>query len=485
MSNRSAFVRLLDWFIPPEHLAAPESTRASRLAVGTYLIVSVFNVYYAGLSLLIGFPGGVWGQVLLLCVGIACLFLYRWRTPPWGVAGLFFATAIVSISMTTYASGGFESPVLQWLATSPIVALLVAGRRAGLLTLLAALASTGIFFLMYQAGMAAPNQVPEQYQRALEISSYGGLILIVFVIAAVFQRFKVEAFRRLNDKNDELQHTLESLRRTQRQLVHAEKMASLGSLTAGIAHEIKNPLNFVNNFAGLSRELVAELVQESDADRRAEILDQLQHNAGRIEEHGQRADRIVRAMMEHARRGTGEHTLVPFNDLVQEYAAHAHAALVRPDPDAINLRVDLDERVSDVECVATDVGRVLVNLLDNAFDAALDSRGPDRGAPTVTVSTRHGAGYVELRVADNGPGMPETVRERAFEPFYTTKPTGEGTGLGLSMSYEIVAHGHGGSLEVERSDASGTIVVVRLPAQASTHAAPVVDHTWTASVARD
>ena len=469
MSKRSAFVRLLDWFIPPEHLETPESTRASRLAVGTYLIVSVFNVYYAGLSLLIGFPGGVWGQVLLLGVGVACLLLYRWRTPPPLVAALFFATAIVSISMTTYASGGFESPVLQWLATSPIVALLVAGRRAGLLTLLAALTSLGTFFALYSAGVILPNQVPPQYLEALTISSYGGLILIVFVIAAVFQRFRVEAFRQLNEKNEELEQTLESLRRTQRQLIHAEKMASLGSLTAGIAHEIKNPLNFVNNFAGLSRELVAELTAEEDPDRRSEILAHLEENAGRIEEHGRRADGIVVAMMEHARRGTGEHALVPFNALVEEYAAHAHAALVTPDPSVIDLRLDLDERVGDVEVVAADIGRVLVNLLDNAFDAVRDSRGPDRGAPTVTVSTRPVLGGIELRVSDNGPGMPEGVRERAFEPFYTTKPTGEGTGLGLSMSYEIVAHGHGGALEVERSDPSGTIILVRLPPRAPAH----------------
>jgi signal transduction histidine kinase len=116
--------------------------------------------------------------------------------------------------------------------------------------------------------------------------------------------------------------------------------------------------------------------------------------------------------------------------------------------------------------VSADIGRVLVNLLDNAFDAARDSRGPDRGAPTVTVSTRQGVRGIELRVADNGLGMPDAVRERAFEPFYTTKPTGEGTGLGLSMSYEIVAHGHGGTIEVERSDRKGTIIVVRLPQQA-------------------
>jgi signal transduction histidine kinase len=151
------------------------------------------------------------------------------------------------------------------------------------------------------------------------------------------------------------------------------------------------------------------------------------------------------------------------------------AALLAPDPSAVDVRLELDDRVGDVEIVAADIGRVLVNLLDNAFDAVRDSPVAEGDVPTVIVSTRRTAVGVELRVADNGTGMPEGVRERAFEPFYTTKPTGQGTGLGLSLSYEIVAHGHGGTLEIERSDERGTVIALHLPAHAPSNPVSAVD----------
>ncbi|WP_412069181.1 sensor histidine kinase [Rubrivirga sp. IMCC43871] len=272
--------------------------------------------------------------------------------------------------------------------------------------------------------------------------------------------------RAILEEKAQTERALVELRATQAQLIQSEKMASLGQLTAGIAHEIKNPLNFVNNFASLSQELVEELAGETDPEERRAILADLASNAAKIEEHGRRADAIVRTMMEHARSGSGPHRPVALNALVEEHAAHAaHAVRVRHPAFAAALRFDLADDVGEVVVEPQEIGRVVVNLVDNALDAVRQraEAGADRDAPTVTVLTRATDGGVEIRVADNGPGMAPEVAAKVFEPFFTTKPTGQGTGLGLSLSHDIVAQGHGGTLAVESAEGEGTTFTLRLP----------------------
>ena len=258
----------------------------------------------------------------------------------------------------------------------------------------------------------------------------------------------------------ELNAALEDLQAAQARLVQQEKMASLGQLTAGIAHEIKNPLNFVTNFAGLSVELVDELDETDDEAERADLLADLRTNAEKIQSHGRRADAIVRAMMAHARSGGGDRRPVAVDTLVSEYADLAWHGLKARRPHArVDLRRELGAVGVEVQASPQEIGRVLINLLDNAFDAVAG-----RDAPTVTVATRRTDGGVQIRVSDNGPGIPEAERGRVFEPFYTTKPTGEGTGLGLSLAHDVVAQGHGGTLEVEGAEGEGATFVVTLPA---------------------
>ena len=267
------------------------------------------------------------------------------------------------------------------------------------------------------------------------------------------------------------EQALVELRATQAQLIQAEKMASLGQLTAGIAHEIKNPLNFVNNFASLSQELIEELEDETDPDEREAILADLKANAAKIEEHGRRADGIVRSMMDHARSGSGERHRIALNGLVEEYATHAeHAMRVRRPDFRPALQLDLSPEAGEVVVAPQEIGRVLINLIDNALDATYERAGagsvdgaPSGYAPTVSVATCRASGGVDVRVIDNGPGMAEAVRAKVFEPFFTTKPTGEGTGLGLSMSYDIVTQGHGGALSVESQEGKGSTFVLTLP----------------------
>jgi signal transduction histidine kinase len=257
----------------------------------------------------------------------------------------------------------------------------------------------------------------------------------------------------------------------QAQLVQAEKLASLGELTAGIAHEIKNPLNFVNNFAEVNLELVQELAEALRAagvyDRVADLLDDLRTNSEAVQKHGRRADSIVRTMMQHASGGTGERVLTDLNALVSEHIDLAyHGRRAHASGFQVSIVRDLAGDAGSIDIVPQSIGRVLLNLLGNAFDAVQEhaSNAGSGFAAELRISTRRFPGRVEIRVADNGPGIPEEVRDRLFEPFFTTKPTGSGTGLGLSLSYDIVTSGHGGSLTVESEAGGGAAFIVKLPA---------------------
>ena len=271
----------------------------------------------------------------------------------------------------------------------------------------------------------------------------------------------------INEARLQLEASNKELKRTQAQLIQQEKLASLGQLTAGIAHEIKNPLNFVNNFAEVSIELVEELrealARGGDADG---ILDDMMQSARRIAEHGKRASEIVRSMMQHASASKGLRERADLNALVSEHLALAYRSRQAHMPDLdVKIEQDLRKRVGRVELVPQDIGRVVLNLVNNAMDA-LQGFAVSQGEgyiPVIQVSTSVKDRNVEIRVSDNGPGIPPDVKDKIFEPFFTTKPAGSGTGLGLSLSYDIVTQGHGGTLTVESEEGEGTTFVVTLP----------------------
>jgi signal transduction histidine kinase len=278
----------------------------------------------------------------------------------------------------------------------------------------------------------------------------------------------------LGSKNDELEATLGQLRTAQTQLVQAEKLASLGRMTAGVAHEIKNPLNFVNNFAQLSEELTEELRTElaSAADRPVgEVMDEVEPlladlalNAARIAEHGRRADGIVKSMLLHARGTSGDPEPTSLRTLLEEsinLVVHGSGAGGEGMP--INIERDYDERIGEVTIVRQAIGRVIMNLLDNAVYATRERASSEPGyTPTVVVRTADAGDDVRIEVEDNGPGIPKEVRVRLFEPFFTTKPTGEGTGLGLSLVHDII-HSHRGEISVQSTPGEGTTFTILLP----------------------
>lgn len=287
---------------------------------------------------------------------------------------------------------------------------------------------------------------------------------------------ELEQARELEKAYSALEESHRHIQKTQNQLIQAEKLASLGQLTAGIAHEIKNPLNFVNNFAELSIDLAEELNEELELDRTKtvdqvlpelqEIIDDLKQNATRIHEHGRRADRIVHAMLQHSRGGNSEQVSVDVNALVEEYVNLCFHGMRAKDMDFnVEVHRDLDPNAGEITVFPQEIGRVLINLLGNAF-YAVKKREEEEGEmfeARVAVSTLRRENSVVISVADNGPGIPKDVRERIFEPFFTTKPSGEGTGLGLSLSYEIITQGHGGQMHMESQEGEGSTFLISLP----------------------
>ncbi|WP_375444208.1 sensor histidine kinase [uncultured Fibrella sp.] len=291
----------------------------------------------------------------------------------------------------------------------------------------------------------------------------------------ILARQKETLEKQVVERTAQLQESLDELRSTQNQLVQKEKMASLGELTAGIAHEIQNPLNFVNNFSEVSVDLVTELLEERqrppaerDADLEEELLSDLSQNLTKISHHGQRASGIVRNMLQHSRTSTGQREPTDLNALADEYLRLSYHGLRAKDKSFnANFRTELDADLPRVKVVAQDIGRVLLNLFNNAFYAVQQrhQQGEANYQPTVTVETKVVGKRVEIRVRDNGVGIPEDVRSKIFQPFFTTKPTGSGTGLGLSLSYDIVTKGHGGTLDVESEAGQFTEFRITLPIQ--------------------
>ncbi|RYF70768.1 MAG: two-component sensor histidine kinase [Cytophagaceae bacterium] len=291
----------------------------------------------------------------------------------------------------------------------------------------------------------------------------------------ILARQKETLERQVAERTAQLQESLDELRTTQNQLVQKEKMASLGELTAGIAHEIQNPLNFVNNFSEVSVDLVAELLEERqrsaterDAGLEDELLTDLSQNLTKISHHGQRASGIVRNMLQHSRTSTGQREPTDLNALADEYLRLSYHGLRAKDKSFnASFRTELDESLPPVKVVSQDIGRVLLNLFNNAFYAVQQryQQGEANYQPTVTVQTQVVGKKVEIRVRDNGTGIPDEVRSKIFQPFFTTKPTGSGTGLGLSLSYDIVTKGHGGTLDVDSEAGQFTEFRITLPMQ--------------------
>ncbi|HLX93631.1 MAG TPA: ATP-binding protein [Puia sp.] len=294
----------------------------------------------------------------------------------------------------------------------------------------------------------------------------------IFFLAAIIlwknNRQRKIANTSLSLQKEELQSTLTTLRATQKQLITSEKMASLGELTAGIAHEIQNPLNFMNNFSEVNAELIDEAsraIKTGDQNEALELISNLRENELKINHHGKRADAIVKGMLQHSRSSAGQKEPTDINALADEYLRLAYHGL-RAKDNSFNatIKTDFDAAIGKINIIQQDIGRVLLNLYNNGFYAVneREKQQPEGYEPTVSVSTKRLGDQVEIRVKDNGTGIPQKVIDKIFQPFFTTKPTGQGTGLGLSLSYDIVK-AHGGEISVNTKEGEFTEFVIQLP----------------------
>jgi signal transduction histidine kinase len=319
------------------------------------------------------------------------------------------------------------------------------------------------------------------------------LYALLFIMAVrAFVSYRSASLKKQNlvledkvvNRTDQLKRSLEELRSAQSQLIQSEKMASLGELTAGIAHEIQNPLNFVNNFSDVNQELLTEMKDEMDKgninDARS-IANDVIENEAKINHHGRRADAIVKGMLQHSRSSVGEKELTDINKLADEYLRLSYHGL-RAKDNSFNaiIKTDFDNTIGKINIIPQDIGRVLLNLYNNAFYAVAEKKPPSpegehespqtKYEPTVTVTTRliqppSGGRAVEIKVIDNGGGIPQKVIDKIFQPFFTTKPTGQGTGLGLSLSYDIIK-AHGGEIKVETKENKESKFIIELPLKA-------------------
>ena len=324
--------------------------------------------------------------------------------------------------------------------------------------------------------LALQQQEQEQIEKEGKIKTLAIIALIAVFSTIGFllyrnNRQKQKANRLLQEKNSQIEQTLSELKATQKQLIQSEKMASLGELTAGIAHEIQNPLNFVNNFSEVNKEMLEELkaerlkpIAERDGQTESEIIEDVIANSEKINHHGKRADAIVKGMLQHSRSSTSAKEPTNINALADEYLRLAYHGLRAKDKSFnATLKTDFDESIGSINIIPQDIGRVLLNLINNAFYAVNEKqKTADHGLPTVSVTTKKVGDKIEIFVRDNGNGIPQKVVDKIFQPFFTTKPTGQGTGLGLSLAYDIVK-AHGGELKVQTKEGEGTEFIIQLP----------------------
>ncbi|MGB3543808.1 sensor histidine kinase [Rubrivirga sp.] len=489
------------------------TTIGVRIA-GLFGVVTLLGVGVA--SVVTGFLGG--GDVMssaqsvgralsdkLFVFAIPAIFLLIARFKPGLSAGRWLLTAFVVIGAIVLTVDDVERSDFQFLAAwlslllvfaigtvpfQPVQTLALGGFLVILHTM--AVVIVGQDFAMLDDGETVRRlsylllvtfvcTATSATLYAGRLTQYKGMLRLARLRDRLQQRGRLLEARgsELEAQSSELEANVVRLRKAQAQLVQSEKMASLGQLTAGVAHELKNPLNFVNNFAQLSVELLDDLEDElrEDASRSVDqaleasgdLLVDLRSNATKIREHGRRADGIIRSMLAHSRAQPGPSRPAPVNSLLKEYVGLAyHGMRAEHSGFNVDIQTDLDADLGEVLMVPEEMGRVFLNLLDNALQAMrkrAETEGDDY-EPVLSVTSRTWKGKgVRVTVRDNGTGIPADARDHVFEPFFTTKPSGEGTGLGLSLAYEIVVHGHGGKLTVDTKEGEGTTFTVSLPGE--------------------
>ena len=444
-------------------------------------ILAFFIVRYWRKSLQAISPDPKWNQILTYTLyGIVTLFVFQFVFHITPVAMWVWHALLLTLMVVIYKNPIFDFAKKIMLAVLPLILLALFSDLFKLIQPKLYLQNKNYIdfaFCVAITWMIATVIKSNRQQKALETErektrEEQEKSKFIAVQKDKLEELVNERTAEILKQKDDLQQALTNLRETQALLIQSEKMASLGELTAGIAHEIQNPLNFVNNFSEVNTELIEELKSERlkpkaerDEALEVEILNDIKQNLEKINHHGKRADAIVKGMLQHSRISTGVKGPTDINALADEYLRLAYHGLRAKDKSFnADMRTDFDESIPKINIVAQDVGRVILNLITNAFyavNAAKALKGRDYD-PTVWVSTKKENGKILVKVRDNGTGIPDNVKDKIFHPFFTTKPAGEGTGLGLSLSYDII-NAHGGKIKADSKQGEGTEFTVELP----------------------
>ena len=469
--------KLVNYFMPERLRFDEANLRTERIFVSVLLIAALSDLL--GISLAIEIHITILAYLLFAnaVINILLLYLYKNGLSKTVATHLFLLQHAVSFIIQAYFQGGLMAPAPAAFFLLPALAMLILGKKPAIWWVAISVMMTTLFLIYESSFGALPIGYDLEKQRLFFFSSLVGTNVTIFLILLVYENSKNMALESVQKKNSDLIST-------QAQLIQAEKMASLGELTAGIAHEIQNPLNFVNNFSDVNAELIDEMqleMEQGNLEDAKAISNDIKENELKINHHGKRADAIVKGMLQHSRINNGIKEPTDINALAEEYLRLAYHGLRAKDKSFnATLKTDFDPSIGHISAIPQDLGRVVLNLINNAFYAVDEKKksrtldgfntlqGFENYEPTVTVTTsrslsKEGRVEVRISVADNGNGIPQKVLDKIYQPFFTTKPSGQGTGLGLSMSYEIVTKGHGGELKVETKEGEGSVFAILLP----------------------
>lgn len=470
--------KLVDYFLPARLRSDTDNLRAERIFISVLLIAALSNLLGINMALELDIVVIAYLLFVNASINILLLYFYKNGLSKTVATHLSLSQHAVSFLLQAYFQGGLTAPASAAFFLLPAVAMLVLGKKPAVWWVIISVMMTTIIFIYESSIGPIPIKYDLEKQQMFFFSSLVATNVTIFFILLVYENSKNRALETVERKNADLIST-------QSQLIESEKMASLGELTAGIAHEIQNPLNFVNNFSEVNMELIAELKEELESGNLIDvkaIADDITINEQKILHHGKRADAIVKAMLQHSRTSTEQKELTDINALADEYLRLSYHGLRAKDKSFnADLKIDFDPNLPNIGVIPQDMGRVLLNLFNNAFYAVnakkladgermsavettnkLSLQTPTPYEPTVTLTTKNLGDRVEISVKDNGDGIPEEIKNKIFQPFFTTKPTGKGTGLGLSLSYDIVK-AHGGELKAESDIGEGTRFFITLP----------------------
>lgn len=459
VNQGNMYRKFVDHFLPTSLQSG--DFRAHRIFINVLLISAIADLLGIGLALQLQL--NVIATLLLINAGVnlTLLTLYKYGLSKTLAAHLFLLQHAISFMVQAWYQGGLVTPATAAYFLLPAVAILILGKRASVYWFMGMVVMITSYYV-YETLYGAPvSQFPQEQKAYLFFGSVLGTNISLFILLLVYENSKNKAYELVEKKHQDLLAT-------QAQLIQSEKMASLGELTAGIAHEIQNPLNFVNNFAEVNTELIDELNAEIEKGHVQEALiltKSLRENELKIVHHGKRADSIVKGMLQHSRASSGQRELTDINALIDEYQRLAYHGLRAKDKSfQVTVHTQYDDQVGKIPIVPQDLGRVVLNLFTNASYAVVEKRRLEKAyEPTVWITTRSQHNHIEIQIRDNGTGIPERALTKIFQPFFTTKPTGKGTGLGLSMSYDIIVKNHGGDLRVETEEGKGSTFIIVLP----------------------